>query len=106
MANQCWPQLRDLDCANHFTEENTELMLAWGCFHGQGEMSQTAVVYCCMLGTVTGRKKNTEKWKQSWKMWTFAHSCNGVFVATEWRETELCSELSCSFKLRKAFYFA
>ena len=73
---------------------------------GQGEMSQTAVVWM-LEGTVTGRKRYREMGSRVGRrgpLPTAAMLFSREVGSGE--ETELCSELSCSFELRKAFYFA
>lgn len=49
---------------------------------GQGEMSQTAIVYCCMLGGQSLGEKNTEKWE------------------AELEDVDLCPQLQRCFQVR------
>ena len=102
------PHSSDLDCKPFHPREYRADAGLGDVSMGQGEMSQTAVVYRWMLeGIVTGRKRYREMGSRVGRrgpLPTAATLFSSEVGSGE--ETELCSELSCSFELRKAFYFA
>ena len=93
---------------NHFTEENTELMLLWGMFPWtRWNEPDSSSISLDVEGTVTGRKRYREMGSRVGRCGPLPTAATLFSSEVGSRgETELCSGLSCSFKLRKAFYFA